>query len=36
MLRPRRLTELATTAGFKSVDILPIEHPFWRFYQLNP
>jgi len=36
VMRPGRLTELATDAGFHSVDILPIEHPFWKFYQLTP
>jgi hypothetical protein len=28
--------ELATGAGFRTVDVLPIEHPFWRFYRLRP
>jgi|tagenome__1003787_1003787.scaffolds.fasta_scaffold20973390_2 ubiquinone/menaquinone biosynthesis C-methylase UbiE len=36
VLRPARLRELAAEAGFRSVDVLPIEHPFWRFYRLNP
>ncbi len=30
-----RLRELAA-AGFGTVDILPIVHPFWQFYRLNP
>jgi 2-polyprenyl-3-methyl-5-hydroxy-6-metoxy-1,4-benzoquinol methylase len=36
VMRPARLQELAADAGFGSVDVLPIEHPFWRFYRLNP
>ena len=36
MLRPDRLRQLAGKAGFGSVDVLPIDHPFWRFYQLAP
>jgi ubiquinone/menaquinone biosynthesis C-methylase UbiE len=36
VLRPARLRELAAEAGFGTVDVLPIEHPFWRFYRLNP
>ena len=36
VMRPARLHELATEAGFGAVDILPIEHPFWRFYRLDP
>lgn len=34
MLRPSVLTALAREAGFAQVDVLPIEHPFWRFYRL--
>ena len=36
MLRPAKLRELAAAAGFGTVDTVPIEHPFWRFYRLNP
>jgi 2-polyprenyl-3-methyl-5-hydroxy-6-metoxy-1,4-benzoquinol methylase len=36
VMRPARLQELAANAGFATVDILPIQHPFWRFYRLNP
>ena len=28
--------ERTAEAGFRTVDIVPIEHPFWRFYRLNP
>src|SRR5712691_2439671 len=27
---------IATKAGYRSADVLPIEHPFWRFYRLMP
>jgi len=36
IMRPARLRELAAAAGFARVDVLPIEHPFWKFYRLNP
>lgn len=36
VMRPDALRRLATTAGYRSLDILPIEHPFWRFYRLVP
>jgi 2-polyprenyl-3-methyl-5-hydroxy-6-metoxy-1,4-benzoquinol methylase len=36
VMRPSRLLELAGQAGFGTVDTLPIEHPFWRFYRLDP
>jgi len=36
IMRPSRLRELAAAAGFGSVAVLPIEHPFWKFYRLNP
>ena len=26
----------AEEAGFAAVDVLPIEHDFWRFYELRP
>jgi 2-polyprenyl-3-methyl-5-hydroxy-6-metoxy-1,4-benzoquinol methylase len=36
ILRPNTLRELASKAGYRSADVLPIEHPFWRFYRLMP
>lgn len=36
VMRPGKLRELAAAAGFGTVDTLPIEHPFWKFYRLNP
>jgi 2-polyprenyl-3-methyl-5-hydroxy-6-metoxy-1,4-benzoquinol methylase len=36
VMRPGTLRELAGKAGYRSVDVLPIEHPFWRFYRLTP
>jgi len=36
VLRPSRLRDLAAAAGYRTVDIVPIEHPFWTFYRLNP
>ncbi len=36
VMRPAKMRELATAAGFSTVEILPIEHPFWKFYRLNP
>jgi 2-polyprenyl-3-methyl-5-hydroxy-6-metoxy-1,4-benzoquinol methylase len=35
VMRPNKLEDLAHHAGFTTVEILPIEHPFWRFYQLH-
>ena len=35
-IRPDDLRGLAQRAGFSRVDIVPIEHPFWRFYRLVP
>jgi hypothetical protein len=35
-MRPATLRRLVADAGFRGVDVLPIEHPFWRFYRLNP
>ncbi len=34
-IRPAVMRQLATRAGFDNVEILPIDHPFWRFYRLN-
>jgi SAM-dependent methyltransferase len=36
VIRPADMRDLARRAGYAGVDILPIEHPFWRFYRLNP
>lgn len=36
VMRPGRLRELAAAAQFARVEVLPIEHPFWKFYRLNP
>ena len=36
VMRPAKLRELAAQAGFGTVEILGIEHPFWKFYRLNP
>ncbi len=35
VMRPDTLRGLAAKAGYQSVEILPIEHPFWRFYRLS-
>jgi SAM-dependent methyltransferase len=35
VLRAGRLQELAADAGFGHVDVLPIEHPVFRFYRLT-
>lgn len=36
VMRPAKVRALAAAAGFGDVDILPIDHPFWKFYRLNP
>ncbi|HKC29351.1 MAG TPA: methyltransferase domain-containing protein [Jatrophihabitans sp.] len=36
VIRPDRMRDLADQAGYSGVDILAIEHPFWRFYRLEP
>ncbi|MFQ6043187.1 MAG: class I SAM-dependent methyltransferase [Candidatus Poribacteria bacterium] len=35
LMGPGKLQKFAFEAGFKKVDILPIENPFWRFYRLT-
>ena len=35
MLRPATLRDWAHQAGYPTVDVLPIENPFWRFYRLD-
>ncbi len=34
VMRPSTLEQYAVAAGFATVDVLPIEHPFFRFYHL--
>jgi 2-polyprenyl-3-methyl-5-hydroxy-6-metoxy-1,4-benzoquinol methylase len=36
VIRLHTLRRYATEAGFSRVDVLPIEHDFWRFYRLIP
>jgi hypothetical protein len=36
VIRPETLRRHAREAGFSGVEILPIEHDFWRFYRLLP
>lgn len=36
VIRPDTVRAYATEAGFDRVDVLPIEHDFWRFYRLVP
>lgn len=35
VMRQATLQAYATEAGFGAVQVLPIEHPFWRFYRLE-
>jgi SAM-dependent methyltransferase len=34
VMRPAIFEAIARRAGWSGIDILPIEHPFWRFYRL--
>jgi hypothetical protein len=36
VMRPATLRRYATEAGFRGVDVLPIETANWRFYLLTP
>jgi hypothetical protein len=36
LIRPDTMRELAGRAGYSAVQIVPVEHPFWRFYRLTP
>ena len=36
VFRPGTMRRYADEAGYRSVEILPIEHDFWHFYRLNP
>ena len=35
-MRPATLRRYAEEAGFGSVEVVPIEHDFWRFYRVTP
>lgn len=35
VMRPATLRRYAQEAGFADVDLLPIDHPFWRYYRLT-
>jgi SAM-dependent methyltransferase len=35
VMRPDTLRQYAVAAGFRDVEILPIENDFWRFYRLH-
>jgi 2-polyprenyl-3-methyl-5-hydroxy-6-metoxy-1,4-benzoquinol methylase len=34
VMRPARFRSIARDAGWSDIEILPIDHPFWRFYRL--
>ena len=36
VIRPDTVRRYAAEAGFARVDVLPVEHDFWRFYRLVP
>jgi SAM-dependent methyltransferase len=36
VIRPDTVREYAAGAGFREVEVLPIENDFWRFYRLVP
>jgi hypothetical protein len=36
LIRPDTMRALAAAAGYSAVDVVPIDHPFWRFYRLLP
>jgi hypothetical protein len=36
VIRPDTVRAYAAEAGFGGVEVLPIEHDFWRFYRLTP
>jgi SAM-dependent methyltransferase len=36
VIRPDDMRALARRAGYSAVEVVPIEHPFWRFYRLTP
>lgn len=36
VMRPAQLTAFARRAGWADVEVMPVEHPFFRFYRLIP
>jgi SAM-dependent methyltransferase len=36
VIRPSTMTRYARSAGFSDVEVLPIEHDFWRFFRFTP
>jgi SAM-dependent methyltransferase len=36
VMRPATMRRYAFEAGFSDVEVVPIEHDFWRFYRLRP
>lgn len=36
VIRPDDMRERSRRAGYSTLDIVPIEHPVWRFYRLTP
>jgi hypothetical protein len=34
-LRPATVREWSDQAGFASLRVLPVDHAFWRFYELS-
>jgi 2-polyprenyl-3-methyl-5-hydroxy-6-metoxy-1,4-benzoquinol methylase len=36
VIRPETVRRLGRQAGFSSVETLPVDHDFWRFYRFNP
>jgi 2-polyprenyl-3-methyl-5-hydroxy-6-metoxy-1,4-benzoquinol methylase len=36
VMRPATLRRYAQEAGFRGVEVLPLETPWWRFYRLTP
>jgi 2-polyprenyl-3-methyl-5-hydroxy-6-metoxy-1,4-benzoquinol methylase len=36
VMRPDTLRAYAQAAGFRDLEVLPIQHDFWRFYRLHP
>jgi SAM-dependent methyltransferase len=36
LFRPSTMDTLAGEAGYRGTEILPIDHPVWRFYRLQP
>jgi hypothetical protein len=36
VMRPATLARYAVQAGFRSVEVLPLQTETWRFYRLTP